>query len=890
MYFAKNGLKSFVCNILFIYFLDWDMNFLIKNLVLSFIIIFLSSLQVLTQTEFNKESIEGDQELKQKRQQWYENMHRIEEGMNWKAIDRETRASKYKGKKHEIEYLMNKSKNNVILSDTIQNDFTRAVWIEKGSDNLAGRVHTADIDFEKNEIFVASSGGNIWRGTLEGKNWTCLNNTIKFNDIKTVKVLYVNGKRRIIVASNGPSQVHYSDNEGLTWERSMGLESPSSYGTMKRGVLIYDSQEFYVLTSQYNSSINALETAIYHSDDAAENFALVNIFSGTHQDKDIWTSEFEESPVYFVSKDEFGYINESGAYEVINDQISEIFEYGSPTRLFLQGSTYGSEDMFTLACWVSASRKTYFFYTFDNGEQWNSTGSVDTGPFMDNSFAINDKYPEYFFFGGVELYVSNNAGTSFEKVNTWPEYYNDMENKLHADIPGIDMFKKPNGNQIMLISTDGGLYLSEDNCKTVKNISLKGLNVSQYYSVYTDRHSGSIYVGSQDQGFQRALIDSGKAVGFQQVISGDYGHLTSSDGGTHLWTEYVTFAMIYTNLNNPQFTNSKTWSFEGKNWLWLPPMEADPADPKSAYIIGGADDNGSYLWKLKFDDLKINASQISYNFKEYHNNTNLSAIAISQIFPEYIYLAGSSGQFFLSTDAGETWTETIGHDGPNQHYFYGSCILPSKKNFGTLYVGGSGYSEDGVMVSHDHGKTFESIVEGLPNTMVFDLEMSEDEKVIFAATQVGPYAYFVDTGRWYDISSLDSPDQVFWTVDYINETKTARFGTYGRGIWDFKVLDYFTDVKETSGTSDDVEILVSPNPVKDAAKISIQSSMLADCSVKIYDIEGRIIADLYDGDINGELLLNWEAKYDSGIILPKGVYMLTVSANGNTWYEKLILE
>ena len=30
-----------------------------------------------------------------------------------------------------------------------------------------------------------------------------------------------------------------------------------------------------------------------------------------------------------------------------------------------------------------------------------------------------------------------------------------------------------------------------------------------------------------------------------------------------------------------------------------------------------------------------------------------------------------------------------------------------------------------------------------------------------------------------------APDQTYWTVDYIPEINTARFGTYGRGIWDF---------------------------------------------------------------------------------------------------------
>ncbi|GMU42171.1 MAG: hypothetical protein IT479_14010 [Xanthomonadales bacterium] len=35
------------------------------------------------------------------------------------------------------------------------------------------------------------------------------------------------------------------------------------------------------------------------------------------------------------------------------------------------------------------------------------------------------------------------------------------------------------------------------------------------------------------------------------------------------------------------------------------------------------------------------------------------------------------------------------------------------------------------------------------------------------------------------IGTAQSPDQIYWHVDYIDAFATARFSTYGRGIWDF---------------------------------------------------------------------------------------------------------
>ena len=66
-------------------------------------------------------------------------------------------------------------------------------------------------------------------------------------------------------------------------------------------------------------------------------------------------------------------------------------------------------------------------------------------------------------------------------------YYDDIEGKLHADIPEIRFYLDEEYNEVSLISTDGGLYWSDDYLESVQNISLTGLGVSQYYSTYSQR-------------------------------------------------------------------------------------------------------------------------------------------------------------------------------------------------------------------------------------------------------------------------------------------------------------------------------------------------------------------------------------------------------------------
>ena len=47
------------------------------------------------------------------------------------------------------------------------------------------------------------------------------------------------------------------------------------------------------------------------------------------------------------------------------------------------------------------------------------------------------------------------------------------------------------------------------------------------------------------------------------------------------------------------------------------------------------------------------------------------------------------------------------------------------------------------------------------------------------------YILFLKINGFY--YGLTAPDQTYWSCEYISELQTIRFGTYGRGIWDFKL-------------------------------------------------------------------------------------------------------
>ena len=715
-------------------------------------------------------------EFKKYRKEFFEYMHQTDLNTDWREIDRQTRIEKTENSRMILEAMLDRGEldRTNLSSVTVSTRNLEGIWAERGSNNLAGRIRTADIDFENNLIYCASSGGNIWRGTLDGEDWVSLTD---YKQVLGITFLRKIGNRILFSNNKG---FYYSDNEGIIINESQGLEFLDSWGDIKRTIIKAETNEIYSLIKESN---NGAVTSIYKSEDLGESFFRIISFNsdlGFDQEDvshfDIWTSRYFETDIYILNDENFYKLNNQDDLEYIGQVHSE---------------NYSNDVILTGGMGISVP----FFYGYINGRifqsinggnSWSDKGdSPSSWYFTINSFNSSNIIQDDIYIGGMETFRSFNGGNNWTLVNNWWDYYNDPNTKLHADIPEIRFFLDEEYNEIALISTDGGLYLSNDGIVNVENISLLGLGVSQYYSTYTKRiEPYHIYAGSQDQGFQRSLEDNGPIRLFEQSISGDYGHLGSGDRGETIWCNYPGFTMYY---DSPETdAGGLTLNFPGSGHLWLAPLLVDPLDPQTAYLGGGGINGGNHMIKLKIEGNSIDYQEISQSFPG-----TISAMAISPIDYSYWYVLTDNGKFYYSEDEGENWSNNQWFSGPNAHYFYGSTILPSPTQLGKVYIGGSGYSNPPVYVSTNHGNSFLPLTEGLPNTLVFDLDCTEDGDFIFAATEVGPYVYVTYDGQWYDLAGVGAPDQTYWTVEYIEGINTARYGTYGRGIWDFILDDNF---------------------------------------------------------------------------------------------------
>lgn len=824
---------------------------------------------------------EDDNKMKQQRQEWFKEMRKAPDGINPDILDYEVRKYNFERRQEKLKSLLNKgfTKKDILQNEVVADGLLEGKWIERGSNNQSGRIHTADIDFSRNLIYAASSGGNIWRGTIEGEDWTCLNNTMKFVDIKMVRVVNTGDANRIIVVHNSPAGVKYSDDEGLTWQSASGIDNVRNSGTNWDGVVDAEGN-VYILSRLWGGNNKIM---VFRSTDYAENFEKVFEQPKNTNFYDLYAPRVDDSNVYMIHDNNISkFAAEDGEIELITSSQTIADNLGSHGSCILSGSVVDGEIILGAAFKYNGEKKTNFFKSEEGGINWQKLNSVPEYAFMSNSFAMSH-YSDYgMFFGGVEFYSSIDGGLEWERFNKWYDYYGDPVNLLHADIPGINVIPH-DYEEIILISTDGGLYISYDYLISVENLSLDGLNVGQYYSSYTDEDDPDlVHIGAQDQGYQLSYDQTSDGIFIcDQLISGDYGHMSSSDRGSTVWCVYPGHIRVY-----KEHGLSYTWireSFVGssRDRVWMPPVVAHPDYPHIAYLAsGGSVENTSKIWKLTLNGNALTMQESKYNFNENDNNENSSAVAVSPHQTNWVYAMSTRGGFYTSNDNGLNFERHEVIQGPKPHYLYGNSILPSKLYFGHLYIAGSGYDGNGVFFSDDNGIEFENITDGLPNTMVYKLDMTADEKYIFAATQVGPYVYSVDQKKWFNMAGLDSPDQTYWWVEYIEDINTVRFSTYGRGVWDFKI-ERIASVAEDSKPLAANNIEVYPNPATDYANISFTIDSPTYLRAVIYNQQGHIVKDLYDQFAEpGEQHFRWNCKNFLDSDIPSGVYYLIVTADG----------
>ncbi|MED5370132.1 MAG: hypothetical protein VX899_03875 [Myxococcota bacterium] len=676
--------------------------------------------------------------------------HRSPPDVDWKEIERDNGLA-------QIE------KRNALARGAPPPPLPEGQWEERGSDNQAGRMHVATHGPD-GMLYAGSSKGGVWRADLDGQGWEELGDNL-YGGAHWLEVL---DDGRILAATDG-GLVHTSDDDGLTWEAATGLDNLAGVRRLEqdRSGGLYMVVAQWIWTDQWD-----IEQFLVRSDDGGSSWDRLRQLSG--QGSDVFVAlQGDPERLYLVDGAALWTSSDGGESWVEGPRLP-----GGDLRIA------GSEASEHPTLYVTASDASEVWVSQDGGDSFTKSPVV-----LDDywgTLEASQVDPALFAWGGVHVHVTRDAGQSFGIVNRWEDYYGDVRNKLHADIPGLDAVLDERGEEVWYISTDGGLYRSEDGLQSVENLSLQGLRVSQYYDTLTSNvDPDHVHAGAQDQGYQttQGVSQDDGVLGFEQVLSGDYGHLTSGDGSHHLvFSVYPTFMLV------AQGEDSVSLGYVGfpplaKSYGWLPALAADPLDPEAVLFLADKLYRYDYSTQSGTFEATLHSQQ---NFQQ-SSGEYLAALAFAPSDPRVAVGVTSYGRVFTSADGALTW-ERAQDEVLYGHYFYGHALIIDRDDPQTVYVGGAGYGGDPVFVSRDGGDTWSSMSEGMPTTTVYGMAQAQDGSGrLFAATEQTAYVYDPEQGAWEDLTGNEAPVTTYWSVEILAHENTARFGTYGRGIWDYRM-------------------------------------------------------------------------------------------------------
>jgi len=196
---------------------------------------------------------------------------------------------------------------------------------------------------------------------------------------------------------------------------------------------------------------------------------------------------------------------------------------------------------------------------------------------------------------------------------------------------------------------------------------------------------------------------------------------------------------------------------------------------------------------------------------------NISDFSLSTIKKGVVWSGSSNGQIYNTFDGGLTWTNVTNFtDLPPNATPNFVTVEASHTDINTAYVvanvgggrGATGPEQHYVYRTHDAGKTWTRIVNGLPGdertgSQVHVLREDPKQKgLLFIGTETTVFVSFDDGDHWQslrlNLPSTSIRDMVFHTDDHMND---LVIGTYGRGFW---VLDDMSPLRDIAARSAEI--------------------------------------------------------------------------------------
>jgi photosystem II stability/assembly factor-like uncharacterized protein len=719
-------------------------------------------------------------------------------------------------------------------------------WQLEGPANVGGRVVDLVMDNQTpNTLFVASSGGGVWKSTDSGSTFT----TAWPDDQTQTMGALAQAPSGTLWAGTGEANpsgggltyfgdgIYKSTDGGATWQNA-GLTDSASFGRIavdpddSDTVFAAASGSISRVVSQRglykttdagktwrrvlappNDTTGAIDVTVDHSaahphrvyaalwDKKRNNGARVygGVGSGlfrSDDDGETWTRlENIVDPLPSYDTAQTGLKADASL-----GRIGIAFAPSNPDRIYVvSGTPYGPDKG--------------FYYSNDGGDTFKVGGrAYQTSSGYQWWFGrlwVDPKNQDHLFNADVSLKESNDGGA------TWHN-----SSGPHSDHHA--MVWDPNVPNRVYNGDDGGVYRSDSNgaSGTWVHGTYEPWNQSYHLDVARDDATRQV-TGLQDNGSKRTWTPTADPSDLSQWdnYGGGDGHTVAIDQTDHTYY-YECFqpsppsqscAMFHdaggkatqTPFQNNPRGGPGPWP-ANQRWTTDTPFALDPNDPATVYLggstLGVSHDRGAHFTVISpTDDANSLPGPVPADEDDlgpfYANEyATISAIAPTKT-AGLIYVGTDTGRMWKTSDGGANWTRL---QGTPTRWVNAIQVDPADSNH--LYVAFSGYREGddaaNVYESRDGGATWTNISGNLPNGPVEEILYDGAHDVLYAATDYGLFDRKDGDSSWYRIS-VGLPKTPIMDVKLSGDGKWLVAATFGRSVWRLPLSTSVT----TGGTS-----------------------------------------------------------------------------------------
>lgn len=523
------------------------------------------------------------------------------------------------------------------------------------------------------------------------------------------------------------------------------------------------------------------------------------------------------------------------------------------------------------------------------------------------------------FLGGMCLYRSDNgfADSLHTAFLGGCPYDMDSIHAIHPDQHGITFDR--NNPDIMMMSNDGGIYLTTDCTADSASIWWTRLNhkltTTQFYSVAIDHGASAedwILGGLQDNNWYYTVTDNPSEFwfnidicydGFATAVAPSWEYCVISAYSGNIWTSQFDETMHTKNIY-PQLPDTLLKYYDpvmGSNALFpfYQNFALDPDNARNFYLP-----TINSIWRK--DDLKASAMDSSLRNAGWNHLSNvdignasvISALSVSRIPANRLYYGTSLGKLYRLDNANTGNPSPVDITGSNfpAHAFI-SCIDINPMNADGLMVVFSNYGVQSLFHSVDGGATWTAVSGNLeehsdgsgsgPSVRWSKILDYQGEKVIFAGTSVGLFST-TDLKGDSTVWIQEGPGTIGSViVDMIDARSTDGFvaiATHGNGV-------YSTYYKSSAGISDPGGLsalsLGSPYPLPSSGYINlpVSNGHSESLEIRLTSCNGKDLGIIWEGQCQQgtqTISLNLAG-------FPSGICYLTAKTSTARQTKKIVL-